>query len=137
MAIDTACNNGHGRSATLIFGKDMMIVMADPDAEDLFGRRPDELVGTPVGVVLQQDSGLELYRLINRNNRERWTSRPRTIRLRLVAVHTAGKRIPVQVAVTEGNVLGHRIFMAVVRATRQRLTEKADRPLSRRSLAAP
>jgi hypothetical protein len=101
-------------TATIVFRRDMTIVMADSTAGDLFGRPAVELVGTPAGCLLQQSSDLSLYALLVREPDYAFRSPQSTIELELFGVHSRRGHFPVQATVTEGSFLGHRIFMAAL-----------------------
>ncbi len=101
-------------AATIVFRQDLMIVMADSAAEALFGRPATDLIGAPVGCVLQQKSDLALYRSIVRNGSAPEEGRRAVATLDLVGEHETGRRFPLRATLTEGVFLGHRIFMAEI-----------------------
>ncbi len=107
-------------AATIVFRRDMTIVMADRSAGRLLGRPAVDLVGIPAGCVLQQTADLSLYGLLLSEPDPSGLSPQRAVELDLLGVHAAAGPFPLRATVTEGRFLGHRIFMAVLVPTGRR-----------------
>lgn len=100
------------------------IVMANARTTELFGYRPDELIGQPVEVLVPVHLR-EVHRVHRQRYREAPRSRPMGIGLELVALRRDGTEVPVEISLSPLQSEHQQLVIAVIRDSSERMQLEA------------
>jgi PAS domain S-box-containing protein len=114
--------------AMIVVDRAGRIVLANPQAERLFGYDSDELTGQPIEILLPAD-----VRAAHHGHRERYASAPRVRPMgagqELIGQRRDGSQFPTEIALSPLNVDGESLFAASVRDVSE--TQRARQSLVR------